>query len=140
MLLFHADIYNTLIRAHAVTGNLEKARAIFESLADPPSGVAAAGNHASEKEKKSSAIEDASVPSDSLTSLTSGNMIVYREPSTYEAMIKAEAAAGETDRAQALVQRAIGRAFPTAIIAKLERMASGQDTGSPAFGSVVTST
>lgn len=40
-----AYIANLLIKGYAADGAIEQARAIFESLADPASGVAASGNH-----------------------------------------------------------------------------------------------
>lgn len=40
-----AYIANLLIKGYAADGAIEQARAIFESLADPASGVAAPGNH-----------------------------------------------------------------------------------------------
>lgn len=41
-----AYIANFLIKGYATSGNIEDARALFESLADPPQGVAAPNNHA----------------------------------------------------------------------------------------------
>ena len=41
-----AYIANLLIKGYAVAGELEKARAVFTGLVDPPSGVAAPNNHA----------------------------------------------------------------------------------------------
>ena len=41
-----AYIANLLIKGYAVAGELEKARYVFTSLADPPTGVAAPNNHA----------------------------------------------------------------------------------------------
>ena len=41
-----AYIANLLIKGYAVAGQLEKARSVFESLVDPPTGVAAPNNHA----------------------------------------------------------------------------------------------
>ncbi len=41
-----AYIANLLIRGCASAGDIEQARAVFESLADPPVGVAAPHNHA----------------------------------------------------------------------------------------------
>jgi pentatricopeptide repeat protein len=40
-----AYIANLLIRGYASAGDIEQARAVFESLADPPVGVAAPHNH-----------------------------------------------------------------------------------------------
>ena len=41
-----AYIANLLIRGYAAVGDIEQARVMFESLADPPVGVAAPNNHA----------------------------------------------------------------------------------------------
>lgn len=45
---------------------------------------------------------------------------------------------GDPERAQELLQRAVARAFPAAIINKLERMTKGEDVGSPAFAPSTT--
>lgn len=65
-----AYIANLLIKGYAADGAIEQARAIFESLADPPSGVAAPGNH---------------VPHDSSSPPTppvSPDLVSYREVSS----------------------------------------------------------
>lgn len=90
-----AYIVNFLIKGYAMGGDLEQARAIFEGLADPPEGVAASGNH---------------VPHDGvITGLEERSddvlQLVYREPSTWEAMIRAELGAGHRTRAQELLER-----------------------------------
>jgi pentatricopeptide repeat protein len=41
-----AYIANCLIRGYAAVGDLEEARSVFDSLLDPPEGVAAPNNHA----------------------------------------------------------------------------------------------
>jgi pentatricopeptide repeat protein len=41
-----AYITNYLIKGYSLVGDLDKAREIFESLVDPPTGVAAPNNHA----------------------------------------------------------------------------------------------
>jgi len=63
-----AYIANLLIRGYAAAGNIEDARKVFESLADPPVGVAAPHNHAP---------HDSSVPPS-----ISPNELVYREVSS----------------------------------------------------------
>jgi len=63
-----AYIANLLIRGYASAGDIEQARAVFESLADPPVGVAAPHNHAP---------HDASV-----APRLSPGQLVYREVST----------------------------------------------------------
>jgi len=40
-----AYIANLLIKGYAAAGDIEEARRVFESLEDPPSGVAAPNNH-----------------------------------------------------------------------------------------------
>jgi pentatricopeptide repeat protein len=40
-----AYIANLLIKGYAAAGDIEEARRIFENLVDPPSGIAASGNH-----------------------------------------------------------------------------------------------
>ena len=40
-----AYIANLLIKGYAAVGDLERSRAVFESLVDPPEGVAAPNNH-----------------------------------------------------------------------------------------------
>lgn len=41
-----AYIANVLIRGYAMHGDIEQARAVFDSLVDPPEGIAAPNNHA----------------------------------------------------------------------------------------------
>jgi|SRR6267142_2157589 len=63
-----AYIANLLIRGYASAGDIEQARMVFESLADPPVGVAAPHNHA---------------PHDiSVTPRFSSHEFVYREVSS----------------------------------------------------------
>lgn len=90
---------------------------MFESLSDPQSGVAATGNHTGDT---NSAVVKPDAP-------------VYREPSTYEAMIRCEMQAGEKDRAQALLDRAVARAFPAAVVARMERLIKGEEMAEPLF-------
>ena len=85
-----AYIVNFLIKGYANGGNLPKARAIFESLADPAQGMAAPGNHA---------------PHDLAAVTGTATARVYREPSTWEAMIRAELGAGNRARATDLLER-----------------------------------
>ena len=63
-----AYIANLLIRGYAAAGNIVDARKVFESLADPPVGVAAPHNHVS---------HDSSGPP-----RISPNELVYREVSS----------------------------------------------------------
>ncbi|KIK93846.1 hypothetical protein PAXRUDRAFT_828557 [Paxillus rubicundulus Ve08.2h10] len=95
-----AYIANLLIKGYAADGAIDEARSIFESLADPASGVAAPGNH---------------VPHDSTSVPVSPHPISYREPSTWEAMFRAELGTGDRDRAVALLERLQQRQFPQAV-------------------------
>ncbi|KAJ3562640.1 hypothetical protein NP233_g9448 [Leucocoprinus birnbaumii] len=96
-----AYIANFLIKGYAINGELDKAREIFESLIDPPQGVAAPNNHA---------------PHDPSVATSVGWMEpVYREPSTWEAMVRAELGAGHRDRASELLERLKSRQYPEAV-------------------------
>jgi len=98
-----AYIANFLIKGYANVGDLGEARAIFESLLDPPGGVAAPGNHS---------VHSGSPTSNGAT--TAGSFLdgygfvqepVYREPSTWEVMVRAELGAGNRDAALDLLER-----------------------------------
>lgn len=73
-------------------------------MADPTAGHAAAGNHIMDRHPKHHHGVVATPPAN----------VVFREPSTWEIMIKAEIAGGEMKRASDLVTRVEGRAFPEA--------------------------
>lgn len=62
-----AYIANLLIKGYAAEGAIEQARAIFEGLADPPSGVAAPGNHVPHESSNASSAHVASTPADSVS-------------------------------------------------------------------------
>lgn len=100
-----AYIANILIKGYAAAGDIEEARRIFENLADPPSGVAASGNH---------------VPHEGSSQRTSPSPSPsYREPSTWEAMFRAELGNGHRDRAVALLARLQERQFPAAVFNRI---------------------
>ncbi|PBK65602.1 hypothetical protein ARMSODRAFT_960968 [Armillaria solidipes] len=96
-----AYVANVLIRAYAVVGDIEKAREVFEGMADPAQGMAAMNNHApfNPLESRSVAV----------------GTPVYREPSTWEAMVRAELGEGHRDRALDLLERLKRRQFPEAV-------------------------
>ncbi|KAJ7770639.1 hypothetical protein B0H16DRAFT_1685894 [Mycena metata] len=96
-----AYIANFLIKGYADVGDMDQARAIFESLVDPPSGVAAVNNHAPH-EPGMSPIVDPMEP-------------VYREPSTWEVMVRAELGVGNRENANALLARLHARCYPEAV-------------------------
>lgn len=100
-----AYIANLLIKGYAVAGELEKARSVFVSLVDPPTGVAARNNHAPHE-------LDAVAP-------VHPNAPVYREPSTWEAMVRAELGNGNREEAVALLERMQARQFPAAVYARI---------------------
>ncbi|KAF8217919.1 hypothetical protein K438DRAFT_1702486 [Mycena galopus ATCC 62051] len=96
-----AYIANFLIKGYADVGDMAQARAIFEGLVDPPSGVAAVNNHAPH-EPAASPVVDPMEP-------------VYREPSTWETMVRAELGSGNRDNANALLERLQLRCYPEAV-------------------------
>ncbi|KAF7308587.1 hypothetical protein HMN09_00707900 [Mycena chlorophos] len=96
-----AYIANFLIKGYADAGDMEQARALFEGLVDPPAGVAAAYNHAPHEPSASVAV-DPMEP-------------VYREPSTWEVMVRAELGSGNREKATALLERLQARAYPEAV-------------------------
>jgi len=100
-----AYIANLLIKGYSDAGELEKARSVFESLVDPPTGVAAPNNHAPH-------VLEATAPVHS-------NTPVYREPSTWEAMVRAELGNGNREKAVALLERMQARQFPTAVYSRI---------------------
>jgi len=100
-----AYIANLLIRGYAAAGDIEKARKVFESLADPPVGVAAPHNHASHDTSAARRI--------------SPNELVYREPSTWETMVRAELGNGNRDHAISLIRRVQERQYPESIVSRI---------------------
>ncbi|WFD20109.1 hypothetical protein MCAP1_002353 [Malassezia caprae] len=125
-----AYIANLLIKGYAQDGpmGLVEARRVFDAMIDPPAGVAAAGNHlprhhgagalGMRRERKPTysqreqAIDRANVL----------GALVNREPSTYEAMIRAELLFGHTDRASAILERMKARAFPAALVHRAQTL------------------
>ncbi|KAH9853323.1 hypothetical protein C2E23DRAFT_884921 [Lenzites betulinus] len=102
-----AYIANLLIKGYASNGQIERSREIFEALEDPQEGVAAPHNHAPHQNKPQST---APIPADAP---------VFREPSTWEAMVRAELGNSERDRAIALLQRLQARMFPPAVYQRI---------------------
>jgi pentatricopeptide repeat protein len=96
-----AYIANLLIKGHAAVGDITQARTIFESLEDPPQGMAATSNH----------ISHSSSPS----SPTPASAPCHREPSTWEAMFRAELGSGNRNNAVALLERLQARQYPPAV-------------------------
>ncbi|KAG6334277.1 hypothetical protein ID866_4817 [Astraeus odoratus] len=113
-----AYIANLMIKGYAATGDIEEARRIFESLEDPPSGVAAPNNHVPHDSSSTSLPVSSSGPS-------------YREPSTWEAMFRAELGNGHRDRAVALLDRLQERQFPPAVYNRIRGIMLDDDSVSP---------
>jgi pentatricopeptide repeat protein len=111
-----AYVANAMIRGHAAARDLDAARAVFEAMQDPPVGVAAPNNHSSPKHPDSDML--GSAPS-------------YREPSTWEAMVRVELGAGNRDRALALLERLKERHYPQAVYARIAGIMLADDTVSP---------
>ncbi|RPD54386.1 hypothetical protein L226DRAFT_617845 [Lentinus tigrinus ALCF2SS1-7] len=125
-----AYIANLLIKGYASVGEIERSREIFESLQDPQEGVAAPHNHVPHQNKQAN------------TSQVPVNAPVYREPSTWEAMVRAELGNGERDRAVSLLQRLQARMFPPAVYQRISGImlddsvspwASTDGSSSPSF-------
>ncbi|GAA5882229.1 hypothetical protein JCM16303_002292 [Sporobolomyces ruberrimus] len=112
-----AYVANSLIKGYAAQSNYAGARAVFLAMQDPPVGVASLGNHPIDRHPKhhhqSGTSTSTQMPVDAP---------VYREPSTYEMMVKCELKAGEMGAAQEIVRMAEQRAFPPAVIARLQRL------------------
>lgn len=100
-----AYIVNAMIRGFAITGDLSQAREVFESLIDPPTGVAGMHNHAPHDPSAATPVKPMEP--------------VYREPSTWEAMVRAELGAGHRDRATALLERLKTRQYPEAVFNRI---------------------
>lgn len=96
-----AYIANLLIKSYAMDNDMEHARSIFESLADPPEGIAAPNNHVPHQGAFSPTV-DLTAP-------------VYREPSTWEVMVRAELGSGNRQQALDLLERLKARKYPEAV-------------------------
>jgi len=105
-----AYIANFLIKGHAVVGELDNARDIFESLIDPPNGVAAPHNHAPHDPGAITRVPwmepvYREVSMIRLFYMTLRMIDCPPQPSTWEAMVRAELGAGNRDKALDLVER-----------------------------------
>ncbi|KAL1410292.1 hypothetical protein Q8F55_004298 [Vanrija albida] len=102
-----AYVHNVLINGYSRHGAIDKAREVFESMGDSLTGVAAPNNHPALL-TSSGHVKPATVTADH-------DGLVYREPSTYEAMIRAELAAGNREAAEAVLARMEARRYPVAV-------------------------
>ncbi|BGP23924.1 pentatricopeptide repeat protein [Rhodotorula toruloides] len=112
-----AYVANALIKAYAERGAFQRARNVFAAMADPPAGVASIGNHPNDRQPKNSRLVNAQASVDEPT---------YREPSSYETMIRCELAAKEPMKALEVFHRAQQRAFPPAIMARLYKLLASE--------------
>jgi len=92
-------------------------RGMFENMADPPVGVAAPNNHAPHGNAN-----ETPVPS---------NAPVYREPSTWEVMIRAELGTGNREAAVTLLERLKQRHYPQAVYSRIAGIMLDDDAVSP---------
>ena len=102
-----AYVNNVLIEGFARAGEIGKAREIFDSMGDSVTGVAAPNNHPLLL-TSSGHVKPATVTS-------APTHVVYREPSTYEAMIRAELTAGSKEAAEGVIARMGDRRYPVPV-------------------------
>lgn len=102
-----AYVCNGLIRGYASVGEIDKAREVFEGMGDPEVGRAGKWNHAQRAEAEQVEGVAPIAP-------------IHREPSTWEAMVRAELGSGDRERAVRLVQRMEGRGYPEAVVNRVK--------------------
>ncbi|PKI84129.1 hypothetical protein MVES_002009 [Malassezia vespertilionis] len=122
-----AYIANLLIKGYAQDGpmGLIEARRVFDAMIDPPAGIAAAGNHLPRHQGagalglRRERFDQRGGRHGCKHTLDRTNVLgalVNREPSTYDAMIRAELSFGHTAQAMLLLERMEARAFPAALL------------------------
>ncbi|WVQ83446.1 hypothetical protein IAT38_005587 [Cryptococcus sp. DSM 104549] len=117
-----AYVYNVLITGYAAAGQMDKARGVFESMGDSVAGVAAPNNHpalltSSGHVKPTTTTAGAEGQSD----------VVYREPSTYETMIRAEKEHGTRENAELVLKRMEERGYPPAVYMRAVAVLEGEN-------------
>lgn len=112
-----AYVYNVLISGYARHGRIEAAREVFESMGDTYQGVSAPNNHPT-----------LHTSGGHLKPSSSAGEGVYREPSTYESMIRAEMHVGDFGRAQEILGRMEERGYPIAVYLKARALVEGAST------------
>lgn len=105
-----AYVCNVVINGYSRQGAIERAREVFEGMADSQTGVAAPNNHPALLTSSGHAKPLTTLPTD----------VIYREPSTYEAMVRAEVAAGDKERAAQVLKRMEERRYPVAVWLKAQ--------------------
>jgi pentatricopeptide repeat protein len=118
-----AYVNNVLIAGYSRLNRIELAREVFESMGDSVMGVAAPNNH------PTLLTSSGHVKPSTVTKSPTG--VVYREPSTYEAMVRAEIAAGEKDRAEAVLKRMEERMYPLAVFMRARAILDDQIVSHP---------
>ncbi|KAH9814094.1 hypothetical protein DFH28DRAFT_1221970 [Melampsora americana] len=116
-----AYVMNTLIKAHALSGDIQTARDLFESLIDPAPGQAAAFNHPISNGNEKI---QAGYPQQNGSQRLIGKVHdpIYREPSSWETMIRSEVDNGEIERAEELMKRMEKRAYPNALMNRVRKV------------------
>lgn len=107
-----AYVYNVLITGYARAKRIDEARRIFEAMGDSVTGVAAPNNHP--------VLLTGSGYAKPQTITEEPTNVVFREPSTYEAMVRAEMTSGEVERAQEVVSRMEARGYPWAVFMRVK--------------------
>ncbi|WVQ94692.1 hypothetical protein IAU59_001772 [Kwoniella sp. CBS 9459] len=102
-----AYVYNALINGYSRAHDIATAREVFESMGDSVTGVAAPNNHPTLLTSSGHVKPNTVTPAPT--------RVVYREPSTYEAMIRAEVRAGDKSRAEEVLARMEERGYPVAV-------------------------
>lgn len=109
-----AYVYNVLIAGYARAGLIERAREVFASMGDSITGVAAPNNH------PQLLTSSGHVKPSTVTSAPTG--VVYREPSTYESMIRSELSMGNKEAAEAVLALMQERRYPVAVFMKAKSL------------------
>ena len=117
-----AYVYNVLITGYARGGEIDTARALFESMGDSIAGVAAPNNHPVLHTSSGLPKPSTRTPA-AVQQVGEGERVevgvVFREPSTYEAMLRAELSVGDLERAQEVMRRMEQRGYPWAVVARV---------------------
>lgn len=106
---------NMLIKGYAAAGQIDKCREVFDSMSDSLMGVAAPNNHPTLLTSSGQA----------KPTTTANTDITFREPSTYEAMIRAELACGDRSAARELCDKMEGRIYPLAVTSRIRAILDG---------------
>jgi hypothetical protein len=124
-----AYVANLLIRAHAASGTpdgLARARALFNTMRDPPTGLAAQGNHVPGHRQHGAGAPSRSSPAEAAASdakrVARSFAEVDREPSTWLELMQAEAAAGELEAAGHVFARMSERGYPAALVMRAQAL------------------